>query len=113
MKTITLKNEEMREEWESYVKKNSDPYGGAVIDVTIKVCALLDEGKSCKDAEKEGIKGSGITGFQAGCMAQGIVHFHPRGVEFQKYFNKENGGTGKEKGTINPAIITVEGGDKK
>lgn len=37
-----------------------------------------------------------------------ISHFHPRGEEFRVYFNKANGGTGEEKGTINPAILTIK-----
>ena len=105
---MTTKNKKLEKEWEGYVKKNKDLYGGAVIKVVERVCKFLDEGKSPEKAESEGIKGSGITGFQAGCMAGAIAHFHPRGNEFRKYFNKVNGGTGKEKGTINPAILTLK-----
>lgn len=105
---ITTKTEELQKQWLSYVEKNKDEYGMAVLEVVVKVCAELDKGLSCEEAEKIGIKDSGITGFMAGCMAQSIVHFHPRGDEFKDYWNKRCGGSGKEKGTINPAIITIK-----
>jgi len=104
---ITLK-EGLEKEYESYVSKNQDSYGNEVILVTARVCKLLDEGKTPQEAEDEGIKDSGITGFMAGAMASSIARFHPRGEEFKKFFNKQCGGTGEEKGTINPAILTVE-----
>jgi len=107
IKTITLKSG-TEKEWVKAVNNNKDGYSRAVIDVVVKVCAELDKGKLPQEAESIGIKGSGITGFQAGAMASMINYFHPRGDEFRKYFNKQNGGTGKEKGTINPAIITLK-----
>ena len=94
--------------WVKSVEQNDDPYGRAVIKVIAKVCECLDKGLTPKEAEDEGIKDSGITGYQAGVMASMISHFHPRGEEFKKYFNKQCGGTGEEKGTINPAILTVK-----
>ncbi len=104
---ITLKPG-LEEKYESYVSKNQDNYGHEVILVTARVCKLLDEGKTPQEAEDEGIKDSGITGFMAGAMASAIAYYHPRGEEFKVYFNKQCGGTGEEKGTINPAILTVK-----
>jgi len=105
---LTTKNEELQKEWQGYVEKNTDGYGRAVIECIVDVCKELDNGKTPQEAESEGIKDKGITGFQAGVMAGAINHFHPRGSEFNKYFNKQCGGTGEEKGTINPAIITIK-----
>jgi len=107
MKMITTKTEELKHEWENYVQKNDDPYGSAVVDVVVKVCENLDKGMSCEEAERLGIKDSDITGFQAGCMAAAIAHFHPRGEEFKLYWNKQFG-KGDEKGVINPAIFTIK-----
>jgi len=104
--TITVKKG-LEKEWQEAVNKNKDEYGKAVIKVIEKVCIELDKGKSPQEAEAIGIKDSDITGYQAGIMASMINYFHPRGDEFKKYFNKECGGTGKEKGTINPAIMTI------
>lgn len=106
-KTITTKSEELTKQWNGYVEKNQDEYGSAVIDVIVKVCTELDKGKKPEEAEAIGIKDSGITGYMAGVMASAIAHFHPRGDEFNKYWNKKCGGTGEEEGTINPAIITI------
>lgn len=51
------------------------------------------------------------TGYHSLCSASftasTISTFSPRGKEFQKWWNKESGGTGKEEGTINTAIITI------
>jgi len=47
------------------------------------------------------------SGFSAGCTAWVITRFSPRGEEFQKWWNEYNGGTGKEKGTIDPATFTI------
>ncbi len=67
---------------------------------------LLDEGKTCEEAEK-GMNGHDLTGYMAGAVASAITHFHPRGEEFKKFWNKGYGGTGEEEGTINPAILTI------
>ena len=104
---MKTKTKELAEEWTQWVEKNNDPYGSAVIKAIENVCAELDEGKSPAEAEEVGIKGSGISGAQAGFMASAIAHFHPRGEEFQKYWNKQMGGTGEENGVIDPSIITV------
>ncbi len=48
------------------------------------------------------------SGFSAGCTAQIIIHFSPRGEEFKKWWNEYNGGTGEEEGVINPAILTID-----
>jgi len=95
----------LAEEWSDAVDKNKDSYGYGVVQATVPVCKALDDGLSCEEAEKA-CYGLGITDFMAGCMAQWIIYFHPRGEEFKKYWNKHCGGTGDEDGVINPAIIT-------
>ena len=104
----------LKKEWEESKTKNKDPYGNAVVIVTEKVGEALDRGLSPKEAEKEGIKDSGITGFQAGCMAQWISHFHPRGEEFRKWWNlktqiqDEGEKANKSGGILNPALLNIE-----
>lgn len=110
MKTITLKKG-TEKEWEKTISKNKSGYGKAVIDVVVRVCAELDKGKSPQEAEKIGIKGSEITGFQAGLMASTINHFHPRGDEFRRYFNAQFDPKPR-KGVINPALITIKRSEK-
>jgi len=114
--------EGLEKEWEDAKAKNSDPYGHAVVIITEKIGRLLDEGLTPEDAEKYGIKDSGITGFQAGCMAQWIAYFHPRGEEFRRRWNLSNqiNNEGelankrcsrwpKLQGTVlNPALLTIQ-----
>jgi len=107
------KNEKMtvkdglEEKYKSYVEVNQDSYGHGVVVAGSAVGKLLDEGKTPEEAE-EGMNGKNLTGFMAGAVAGVINYFHPRGEEFNKWWNKDNGGTGEEKGTINPAILTVK-----
>ena len=109
---LTTKDAETKKEWEEAVKKNDDSYGRAVIEVVSKVGTELDNGKTPAEAEEIGIKDSGITGFQAGAMAHMLYKLHPRGEEFKQYFNKNNGGSGEEEGTIDPATFIIESKDE-
>ncbi len=104
----------LKEEWEESKAKNKDPYGNAVVLVTEKVGEGLDMELSPEKAENYGVKGSGITGFQAGCMAQWIAYFHPKGEEFRKWWNlknqiKDEGEKANKKGgVLNPALMTID-----
>lgn len=57
------------------------------------------------------------TDFHSACSASFtasiISMFSLRGKEFQKWWNKEAGGTGKEKGTINTAIMIIGGKNER
>ena len=105
----------LKREYKNYVKINSNHfYSKAVIDYTEKVGDLLDKGLEPKEAFWTGVKDSGITGFQSGCIASAIARFHPRGEEFRKWWNldtqiKDEGEkANKKKGTVlNPALITI------
>lgn len=101
---------ELEGEWQEYARNNTqDGYSAAVVDVSNKVAKALSEGKSPKEAAKT-MYDTGITGFQAGCVAQAISHFHPRGDEFRKYWNKQylsNEQAKTASGVVNPAIWTL------
>ena len=101
----------LEKEYAHYVEINDDPYSKAVIRAGEKVMVLLDEGKTPEEAE-QGLHGEDLTGYMAGAAISAVVHFHTRGEEMKKWWNREQGGTGEEKGTINPAIIEI-GGDNK
>ena len=77
----------LEKKYEEYVKKNQDGYGHAIIIAGAKVGKALSEGKTCKEAHDE-MYGEDLTGFMAGCVAQAISHFHSRGEEFRKFWNK-------------------------
>lgn len=98
----------LEKEFEQAKAKNTDEYGAEIYRVVEKVGQGLDEGKTPQEAEDFGVEGSDITGFMAGAIAVIIAHFHSRGEEFKTYFNKQMGGTGEEKGTINPAILEIK-----
>ena len=101
--------------WKAYVDKNKDFYSKAVVDVAREVMRLLDDRKH-KDfsasniiieANKNIDTGGGITGFQAGCVAQIITRCHSKGNEFRKKWNKYYGvDEDKDKGgVVNPALF--------
>lgn len=93
-------------QYQEYVDKNNDPYGGQCVKSGEKVGALLDAGKTGAEAIK-GLDGDGLTGYMAGAAIAGVVFFNPRGEELKKAWNIYCGGTGEEKGAINPAIVTI------
>lgn len=97
----------LQEKYNRYAKINSeDEYSKACIDAIELVAKALDDGASPEEANLK-THGLGLTGFMAGEIFKAIAYFHPRGEEVNKWWNKMCGGTGKEKGTINPAIITI------
>jgi len=98
--------QQLQKEYDHYVEINKDGYSSVVIRAGEVIMKLLDEGKSCEEAEK-GLNGFGLTGYMAGATIQAVVRFHERGDEMKEWWNKHCGGSGEEKGTINPAFITL------
>lgn len=111
MKTLALttKDDNAAKIWQRSIKKNQDAYGWSVMEVVSKLGKNLDDGMAPADAEQAAVKGSGITGFQAGAMAKMIWQLHPSGEEFKQYFNGEFGADPYTDGIVNPAIVTVGG----
>lgn len=103
--------EELQAEYDKYKEINSkDGYSRAVIDCGESFANFVDEGKSFKEAERlmlDTPEGSELTGYMMGAIMSAMVHFHPRGEEIKVWWNQECGGTGEEKGTINPAILSI------
>lgn len=101
---------ELKEDWEEFVSNNTkDFYSAGVVEASLRVMKTLSEGKSPKKAEAT-VYGIEITGFQMGCVAQVVTHFHPRGEEFRKYWNRQylsEEETEEVKGVVNPAILTI------
>jgi len=106
----SLVREDVLNDWETYVTKNTqDGYSAGVVDASLRVMQALSEGKTPEEAEKV-IYEMGITGFMAGCMAQTVSHFHPRGNEFKQYWNRQfmdEKDAETAKGVVNPAILTI------
>lgn len=94
-------------EWEETKKVNmKDAYSRCVVCTVLDVGAKLDSGESPEVAMKYAGHKYDITGFQAGCVAQWVAHFHPRGEEFRVWWNKEYG-VSSDKGVVNPAVMTL------
>lgn len=113
MKTKTAEQQPI---YDNFAKLNSeDDYSKACIDCIEIFAKHLDEGKTPAEAERlmlDAPEGQGLTGNMMGEIMRAIVHFHPRGDEVKPWWNKLCGGTGEEKGTINPAIVTFKGKDE-
>lgn len=103
---------ELEKEFESWANKNKGPYGKACVDVARKVMEFLDKGEpfDCYDLitkADNAVEAGGITGYMAGVVASAVSHFHERGEEFRKKWN-EGYGVKDNKGTVNPAIMTLK-----
>ncbi len=81
-------------------------YFQEIIDTAHAVGDALDAGKTPEEAI-EMMNGRDLTGYMAGEAISIAAHFNPRGEELKAPWNKRCGGSGDEKGTINPAIITI------
>lgn len=90
-------------------------YDRMVVDYAIAWAELMEKhllkGSRLEDvvmkdsftADHWGISGA-QNGFAAGALSTYWVHGH----KFRRVYNKSMGGTGREKGTINPAMYTVQ-----
>lgn len=98
---------ELLDEWKNVVGENScDPYSFGVVMATVNSFKVLDNPKSTPKEAEEAWKGLGLSGFMAGSAASWIAYFHERGEEFNTFWNKQFGVENK-KGTVNPAILTI------
>ena len=97
------------------VAVNTDPYGKCVVDVAREVMHLLDLPEHEKfDSDNlisraDVLLGLGITGFQAGCVAQLVVKCHSRGEEFRASWNAKYDDKPHPDGVVNPAVFTMKG----
>lgn len=108
---MKTKNPEQQAIYDNYAKINSeDDYSKSCIDCIEIYAEFLDQGKSPDESEKlmfENEIAKGLTGNMMAEIMKAIVHFHSRGDEVRPWWNKKCGGTGEEKGTINPALMTI------
>lgn len=101
--------------WDSWVEKNTDPYGGACVSVARGVMELLDKEDGDIDSHDiicradKNVKAGGITGAMAGAVASMVSQCHSRGEEFRKQWNGDHGvkPENDKGGVVNPAVITI------
>ncbi len=104
---LTLVKEETAEEWMQYADNNTnDAYSCCVAETSLLCLKKLQEGATCEEVEQIYCE-MGLTGFMAGAVSSAIAHFSPRGNEFRKYWNSQYGVNEEEKGTVNPAVLTL------
>ena len=105
--------EELREEYNQFVKINSeDAYSYAVVTYMHQWADLMESemakgkplsevaDKASHDADTEG-----ITGFMYGCAAAALAKYWEHGEELRLWHNNEYGYQGD--GVVNPAVITI------
>ena len=93
-------------------KKSSDEYTNFIIKEGKKIMKFLDEGKSFKYIKEK--LNTGHSGNTYGCAwSYGFSKTKNKNHRdiVRKEYNISEGGTGEEKGTINPAILVI-GGEK-
>lgn len=102
------------EGWKKSREANTDGYGSAALDYAEGWAKLMQielaKGKTvgqCYDYTQKGLGFLGITGFQFGCAVSILSQTWKHGEELRKVHNKKYGVSEDKKGTINPAIITI------
>jgi len=81
-------------------------YYEAILDAADKIGEALDKGLSPSEAEKT-TRGMDLTGYMMGWAAYLVSCYHPKGEEFQKYWNRKFGQP-NAKGVVNPAIFILK-----
>lgn len=105
-----------QDEWDTYVEKNTDPYGKAILLFASTWANLME--KELKDefnpsdelidklANEASDSVGGITGFMYGAGVKVLADCWRYGKELNKWHNKKYGQE-DAKGTVNPAILTI------
>ena len=106
---LILVKPETAEDWLQFADNNSnDGYSVFVVKAVVSMMKKFEEGISFADAEHQ-VYGEelGLSGFMAGATANALSHFAKNGEEYRKYWNKQYGVSEEEKGTVNPAILSL------
>lgn len=109
-------------EYAEYKANNTDPYGGRVVsygeDWTTLMEELMNSGKplaEVADACSHQADTDGITGFMYGCAVSALAKYWEHGEELRRWHNlrtqigKEGEKANETGGTLNPALLTIEG----
>ena len=112
-------NEGMEQDYKDYVAINSDdPYSQAVVTYTERWADLMEERienghklEDIADATSSIADVEGITGFMYGCAAVALARFWIHGEQFRVWHNATFGVPANVKGTVNPAIMTINTGE--
>jgi len=99
--------EGLEKEWKKYREINTkDAYSCHVLCATLYFGQVLDADNTPEEAEKF-ITGLGLSLSQANCVVQNIWHFHPRGEEVRKWWNKTHGQPDDVKGIVVSNVFAI------
>jgi len=106
--------------WADAKQKNSDPYGGAVMQYAERWARIMESrinaGQSlsdCADETSNIADSEGLTGFMYGCAVSTISEHWKYGEDLRRWHNKDSqiGTEGDEAnesgGVLNPALLTI------
>lgn len=103
------------EGWKKSCEANTDGYGKAALDFAEGWAKLMQveigKGKTvvdCYDSTQNELGFWGITRFQFGCAVSVLSQTWKYGDELRKVHNKKYGVKEDAKGTVNPAVLTIE-----
>lgn len=108
---LTLVKPETAEEWMQFADNNTnDGYSVFVVKAVISMMKKFEEGISFEEAEKQVYNEElGLSGFMAGATANALSHFAKNGDAYRVHWNKQYGvEDAEEKGTVNPAILSIK-----
>lgn len=107
-KTLSYVVDEQKENFQLMVKNNSGSmYGILIIKMTSELLIAIGNGMDFEEAIRTiADQKYGASGYAMGVAANVISHCSTRGEEFRKYWNGLYG-ISREKGVVNPAILTI------
>lgn len=106
---LLLVKPETAEDWLEFANNNcNDGYSVFIVKATISMMKKLEAGVSFEEAENQVYSEElGLSGYMASATASALSHFAKNGEEYRKHWNKKYGVDDTEKGTVNPAILTL------
>ena len=109
---MELKN---KEAWDETVKINDDPYGSATVKYAEMWAMLMEEavarGFTLEEIAKETSSEAdteGITGNMYGAAVRILAECWVHGEQLRIWHNEQYGVSKEKKGTVNPAVITID-----
>lgn len=109
-----------QDEWNNWVEKNTDPYGGACVTYAERwarmMQARMDAGEELEDIAKQTSHDAdkeGITGFMYGCAVQMLAGCWKYGDRLRRWHNldvqigDEGEKANESGGVLNPALLNL------
>ncbi len=108
---LKLVKPEIGADWITFVTNNTeDGYSACVVEASINLMKKIETGVSYEEAlDLVFNKEMGLTGYQAGSVANVVAQAYINGEQFRQYWNSRYGVKDEEvKETVNPAVLTLK-----